>query len=307
MLKVALLGCGRWGQNHLGVLSSFRERGLIDRIIVIDTSKTARDAAVLADETRVNTDGLEADLVIIATPSSLHASQARELLAKGHHVLVEKPLGCSESEAAQVLASAREFGRILGVGLLLRFHPAVALANQLINNGELGRLVSLRFVRRTTRNAPEEGNVIEALGVHAIDLMCNFMSESEPSAVNVEGDEIEARIALEFPHGIEAIIDVAWQASQERRSVTLVGSNASLKFDLDVHDRVVLISDNGEKEIYCESTISPLEAELEDIITGIDNFNSGHAWAPTPDYGAALRGVRWTERAIQALPILRPH
>ena len=307
MLKVALLGCGRWGQNHLGVLSSFRERGLIDRIIVIDTSKTARDAAVLADETRVNTDGLEADLVIIATPSSLHASQARELLAKGHHVLVEKPLGCSESEAAQVLASAREFGRILGVGLLLRFHPAVALANQLINNGELGRLVSLRFVRRTTRNAPEEGNVIEALGVHAIDLMCNFMSESEPSAVNVEGDEIEARIALEFPHGIEAIIDVAWQASQERRSVTLVGSNATLKFDLDVHDRVVLISDNGEKEIYCESTISPLEAELEDIITGIDNFNSGHAWAPTPDYGAALRGVRWTERAIQALPILRPH
>ncbi len=307
MLKVALLGCGRWGQNHLGVLSSFRERGLIDRIIVIDTSKTARDAAVLADETRVNTDGLEADLVIIATPSSLHASQARELLAKGHHVLVEKPLGCSESEAAQVLASAREFGRILGVGLLLRFHPAVALANQLINNGELGRLVSLRFVRRTTRNAPEGGNVIEALGVHAIDLMCNFMSESEPSAVNVEGDEIEARIALEFPHGIEAIIDVAWQASQERRSVTLVGSNATLKFDLDVHDRVVLISDNGEKEIYCESTISPLEAELEDIITGIDNFNSGHAWAPTPDYGAALRGVRWTERAIQALPILRPH
>ncbi|MBG45192.1 MAG: hypothetical protein CMB76_01580 [Euryarchaeota archaeon] len=307
VLKVALLGCGRWGQNHLGVLSSFRERGLIDRIIVIDTSKTARDAAVLADETRVNTDGLEADLVIIATPSSLHASQARELLAKGHHVLVEKPLGCSESEAAQVLASAREFGRILGVGLLLRFHPAVALANQLINNGELGRLVSLRFVRRTTRNAPEEGNVIEALGVHAIDLMCNFMSESEPSAVNVEGDEIEARIALEFPHGIEAIIDVAWQASQERRSVTLVGSNATLKFDLDVHDRVVLISDNGEKEIYCESTISPLEAELEDIITGIDNFNSGHAWAPTPDYGAALRGVRWTERAIQALPILRPH
>ena len=307
MVKVALLGCGRWGQNHLRVLSSFREKGIIDYITVVDTSKSARDAAILADETKSDFDNVDADLVIIATPSNLHASQARDLLSKGYHVLVEKPLGCSESEAAQVLASAREFGRIIGVGLLLRFHPAVAVANQLINNGELGRLVSLRFVRRTTRNAPEGGNVIEALGVHAIDLMCNFMSESEPSAVNVEGDEIEARIALEFPHGIEAIIDVAWQASQERRSVTLVGSIATLRFDLDVHDRVVLISDNGEKEIYCESTISPLEAELENIITGINNFNSGYAWAPTPDYGAALRGVRWTERAIQALPISRPH
>ena len=307
MVKVALLGCGRWGQNHLRVLSSFREKGIIDYITVVDTSKSARDAATLADETKSDFDNVDADLVIIATPSNLHASQARDLLSKGYHVLVEKPLGCSESEAAQVLASAREFGRIIGVGLLLRFHPAVALANQLINNGELGRLVSLRFVRRTTRNAPEDDNVIEALGVHAIDLMCNFMSESEPSAVNVEGDEIEARIALEFPHGIEAIIDVAWQASQERRSVTLVGSIATLRFDLDVHDRVELISDDGEKEIFCESTISPLEAELENIITGINNFNSGHAWAPTPDYGAALRGVRWTERAIQALPISRPH
>ena len=307
MVKVALLGCGRWGQNHLRVLSSFREKGIIDYITVVDTSKSARDAAILADETKSDFDNVDADLVIIATPSNLHASQARDLLSKGYHVLVEKPLGCSESEAAQVLASAREFGRIIGVGLLLRFHPAVALANQLINNGELGRLVSLRFVRRTTRNAPEGGNVIEALGVHAIDLMCNFMSESEPSAVNVEGDEIEARIALEFPHGIEAIIDVAWQASQERRSVTLVGSIATLRFDLDVHDRVELISNDGEKEIFCESTISPLQAELENIITGINNFNSGYAWAPTPDYGAALRGVRWTERAIQALPISRPH
>ena len=182
MLKVALLGCGRWGQNHLRVLASFRERGIIGHITVIDTLKSAREAATLADEIKDDFDDVDADLVIIATPSNLHASQARDLLSKGYHVLVEKPLGCSESEAAQVLASAREFGRIIGVGLLLRFHPAVALANQLINNGELGRLVSLRFVRRTTRNAPEGGNVIEALGVHAIDLMCNFMSESEPSA-----------------------------------------------------------------------------------------------------------------------------
>ena len=261
----------------------------------------------MADEIKDDFDDVDADLVIIATPSNLHASQARELLSRGYHVLVEKPLGCSESEAAQVLANAREFGRVLGVGLLLRFHPAVTLANQMINNGELGRIESLRFVRRTTRNAPENGNVIEALGVHAIDLMCHFMSESEPSAVHVQGDKIEARIALEFPHGIEAIIDVGWQTSRERRTVTLVGSNASLRFDLDVHDRVTLISENEETEIFCDSTTSPLEAELLHFISGIEKFNSGQAWMPTPDYGAALRGVRWTERAIQALPISRPH
>ena len=307
MLKVALLGCGRWGQNHLRVLASMRDEGIIEYITVVDISKSARDAAILADEVKDDFDDVDADLVIIATPSNLHASQARDLLSNGYHVLVEKPLGCSESEAAQVLANAREFGRILGVGLLLRFHPAVTLANQMINNGELGRIESLRFVRRTTRSAPNNGNVIEALGVHAIDLMCHFMSESEPSAVHVQGDKIEARIALEFPHGIEAIIDVGWQTSRERRTVTLVGSNASLRFDLDVHDRVTLISGNSESEIFCNSAMSPLEAELKHIVLGIESFNSGQAWMPTPDYGAALRGVRWTERAIQALPISRPH
>ena len=307
MLKVALLGCGRWGKNHLKVLANLRDKGLLNHITVVDTSKQVRDAAILADDTKSSMDGVDADFVVVATPSDLHSGQSQKLISNGYHVLVEKPLGCCESEAAQVIASARENGRILGVGLLLRFHPAVSLANQMINNGELGRIQSLRFVRRTERPAPENGNVIESLGVHAIDLMCHLMSESEPSAVNTEGDEIEARVALEFPHGIEALIDVAWNASKERRSVTIAGSSATLRFDLDIHDKAVVISDGIETEVECATNISPLEAELLHMISNIDNFNSGKTWTPVPDYGSALRGVRWTERAIQKLSIPRPH
>ena len=307
MLKVALLGCGRWGLNHLEAMSNLRDKGLIEHITVVDISKEARDNAVLADKVADNIQGINADLVVIATPSHLHAEQSRSLISSGYHVLVEKPLGKCESEAAQVIASARENGRILGVGLLLRFHPAVELANRMINNGELGRLESLRFVRRTQRTAPEGGNVIEALGVHAIDLMCHFMSESEPSAVNVDGDKVEARIALEFPHGIEAIIDIAWGASKERRTVTIVGSNSTLRFDLDIHDRATLISGNNEVEIFCDSTNSPLESELMHMVDNVRRFKIGESWSPVPDYGAALRGVRWTERAIQQTPISRPH
>ena len=307
VLKVALLGCGRWGKNHLKVLANLRDKGLVSHITVVDISKQIRDSATLADETKSSMDGVDADFVVIATPSDLHSKHSQKLISSGYHVLVEKPLGSCESEAAQVIASAREYGRILGVGLLLRFHPAVSLANQMINNGELGRLQSLRFVRRTERPAPENGNVIESLGVHAIDLMCHLMSESEPSAVNTEGDEIEARVALEFPHGIEALIDVAWNASKERRSVTIVGSNATLRFDLDIHDKAVVISDGVETKVDCVTNISPLEAELLHMISNIHNFNSGKTWAPVPDYGSALRGVRWTERAIQKLSISRPH
>ncbi|MFL2961698.1 MAG: Gfo/Idh/MocA family protein [Candidatus Poseidoniaceae archaeon] len=307
MLNVAILGCGRWGLNHLRTLANLRDEGLVKSITVIDVSKEARDAAILADYTTKSIDGVKADLVIIATPSNLHAAQARELMAKGYHVLVEKPLGCCESEAAQVLTSAHENGRVMGVGLLLRFHPAVTLAKKVLRNGELGRLESLRFVRRTTRAPPIGGNVIESLGVHAIDLMCHILSESDPSAVNVEGDSIEARIALEFPHGIEALIDVGWGASSEKRTVTLTGSQATFRFDLDIHDQATITANGVEKVLHCEVNQSPLEAEIRHILATVSAHNTGDSWKTIPDYGAALRGVRWTERAIQALPVSRPH
>ncbi len=307
MLNIAILGCGRWGSNHLSTLSKLREEKLVDSIVVVDTSSKARNSATLADEVRESIDGVDADLVIIATPSNLHAVQAKELMSQGYHVLVEKPLGCCESEAAQVLASAHENGRVIGVGLLLRFHPAVKLAKKMLNGGKLGRLESLRFIRRTVRLAPTEGNVIESLGVHAIDLICHMLSEAEPSAVNVEGGRTESRVVLEFPHGIEALVDVGWGSSAERRTVTLVGSNASFRFDLDVHDKAIMIVNGEETVLDCETTHSPLEAELRHIIAGVEAHKAGIAWDAFPDYGAALRGVRWTERAIQAMPIVRPH
>jgi predicted dehydrogenase len=305
MIDVALLGCGRWGQNHLKVLSDLRDMGIVNHITAVDISPDARSKAILADVVTDSFENVIADLVIVATPSDMHANQARDLMEEGFHVLVEKPLGCCEAEAAQVLASAHEYGRVMGVGLLLRFHPAVKLAKELLSNGSLGRLETIRFIRRTTRNAPIGGNVIEALGVHAIDLICHIMGEMEPSAIHAEGDFIESRLALEFAHGIEALIDVAWEANTERRSVTLVGSRATLRFDLDIHDSAILINDGFETTLPCESSHSPLEAELRHIIGSVEAHNTGRSWSAVPEHGAALRGVRWTERAIFALPLAR--
>ena len=83
MLNVAILGCGRWGSNHLRVLSELKVEEKVKKIFVIDTSKEARDKAVSADVTKSSIDGVVADLVIIATPSELHSSQAVELIQKG--------------------------------------------------------------------------------------------------------------------------------------------------------------------------------------------------------------------------------
>ena len=69
-----------------------------ESIAVVDTSDEARLSAKSADFTSPTMEGIDADFVVIATPSQLHSSQALELLENNFHVLVEKPLGCSESE-----------------------------------------------------------------------------------------------------------------------------------------------------------------------------------------------------------------
>ena len=95
-------------QPYLGVVvgakttcrsSTLKEQGLIGSIAVVDTSDEARLSAKSADFTSPTMEGIDADFVVIATPSQLHSSQALELLENNFHVLVEKPLGCSESEA----------------------------------------------------------------------------------------------------------------------------------------------------------------------------------------------------------------
>ena len=117
--------------------------------------------------------------------------------------------------------------------------------------------------------------------------MCHFMSESEPSAINVEGDK--SRQGLAISHGIEAVIDIAWEASQERRTVSLVGSNATLRIDFDIHDRVFFIAEEKRKK-YSASLENLLLNQLMYMISSINNFNSGKSWSPMPIVSAALEG-----------------
>ena len=81
MTRVAILGCGRWGKNHLKTLARLRAERIVKEIIVIDTCKKARSEAVLADSTQPDLESLESDLVIIATPPRYHLQQAMDLIS----------------------------------------------------------------------------------------------------------------------------------------------------------------------------------------------------------------------------------
>lgn len=297
-IDVTVVGCGRWGSKHLLTLAKLREEGLISRLFACDPNPS--EEAKLADGIISDSSMVNSHLAIIATPPDTHPELARQLLTRDIHLLVEKPLGGCEAEAAQVLSMARESGLLVGVGLLLRFHPAVKLASDQIAQGSIGSIQQIQYHRYTKRQHPKGANAIETLGVHGIDLACHLMGESEPSRIEVEtSSKSEAKIILEFPHGIEAIIGVGWGAEEEKRLLTIEGSRGTLIIDLGIHDRLEIKSSTGSAILPCESNTSPLESELRHMIACVNSHTTGRSIQPIPGAGAALRGVRWTERAIR--------
>jgi len=297
-MDVAVVGCGRWGSKHLQVLRSLKKAGLVKQIIAVDYNPDVLAQIKDVDFRYSTLPERSCDLVILATPSADHADHSLRLLEKGRHLLVEKPLACSEEEAAQVLACAQKHGRILTVGLLLRFHPAIIHAHCQLKRGVLGQLLEFNFVRRKTNCARDGADVMEEIGVHGIDLACHLLGECDPRTIISSGDSLDARMTLEFAHGVEAHIDVAWHADEEANLIEIIGDKATAIIDSSIHDSYKIIDSSGENIITIKQPSSPLEAEIRHLLVAVAAHKQGIIWRINPDHGAALRSVKLTQRAI---------
>jgi len=145
MSGVAVVGVGYWGKNlarnfaQLGALHTLCDGHgpTLERIAA--QHKPVR--ATRSYEEVLSDPAIEG--VVLATPAALHFEHARAALAAGKDVFVEKPLALHEADGEVLLELARERGRILMVGHVLEYHPAVRLLTDLVERGELG---SLRYV-----------------------------------------------------------------------------------------------------------------------------------------------------------------
>jgi predicted dehydrogenase len=124
--RLGVLGCGAMGRNHVRVLASLPGAELVG---VYDPRREAAEAVAAEHGTRVfaSAEALAAaaDAMVLAVPTVLHAEIGCELLGRGLHVLVEKPLAASLEEADRLLAAAAAAGRVLAVGHVEFFNPAV--------------------------------------------------------------------------------------------------------------------------------------------------------------------------------------
>ena len=237
--RIACIGGGYWGKN---LVRNFNDLGVLSWVCEVDAP--ARDSLGRAHPGVKFTDSVEHVLddpetsgVAIATPAETHGALVRQALLAGKDVFVEKPLCLSVDEGQQLIALAAKKQRILMVGHLLWYHPAVLKLKELIEQGELGRIRYIYSNRLNLGKIRREENILWSFAPHDISVILGLVGEM-PEGVNAQGGNyLHDRIAdvtvslLSFPSGIKAHVFVSWLHPYKEQKLIVVGERQMAVFD----------------------------------------------------------------------------
>ncbi len=252
-VRVAAIGAGSWGRNHVRNLAMLPEAELV---AVCDTSERRRGAVQQQyPAVRVTADCAEAldlaEAVVISTPAASHAALAIQAIERGLPVLVEKPFALSVREAESVAELSGLRGVPVVTGHLLLFHPAVERLAQLVESGDLGDLYYLYSQRVNLGQVRPDENALWSFGPHDVAVALHLLG-SAPVRVTAQGKsylqpgiEDVVFMNMDFASGVMAHVQMSWLDPHKERRLTVVGSEKMVVFD-DMQSREKLkIYDKG--------------------------------------------------------------
>jgi UDP-2-acetamido-3-amino-2,3-dideoxy-glucuronate N-acetyltransferase len=248
--RVAVLGCGFWGKNlvrnfhALGALQSLydvRKEPLLLAQREYGVPITQDLGTVLEDR--------EIDAVVIAAPAVEHFSLARQALLAGKDVFLEKPLALKSGDGRELVALARAQNRILMVGHILEYHPAILALKTLIQDGELGKIQYIHSSRLNLGKLRTEENILWSFAPHDISAILHLLGELPVRASSQGGSYLNPPIVdttlstLDFASGVKAHIFVSWLHPFKEQKLAIVGSRKMAVFDdVQAENKLVLYS-----------------------------------------------------------------
>ena len=245
---VAVVGMGYWGKN---LVRNFHEIGALaavcdpDRSVEASCRKQYPDVVYQPEFSALLTDATIA-AVALATPAAVHYEMARAALEAGKDVFVEKPLAVELAQGAALVNLAREKGRILMVGHVLRYHPAVLKMQELIRDGALGRIQYVYSNRLNIGKIRSEENILWSFAPHDISVILALLDESPGKVFCRGGAYLNRQVFdvtmsyLDFPSGVQAHIFVSWLHPVKEQKLVVVGSEKMAVFDDTAEHKLVL-------------------------------------------------------------------
>ncbi len=251
-MTVAVIGCGYWGKN---LVRNFAQLGALS--MVVDSTEAGRETArTLAPTVPLAADVAEiwaSDIpaVVIATPAETHYDIAKAALLAGKDVYVEKPLSLNYDHAAELVQLAAERSRILMVGHVLEYHPAIVALQELVRRGELGKVRYIYSNRLSLGKIRREENILWSFAPHDIAIILRMLDAMPFQVVATGGNYIQANIAdvtltnLLFDNGVRAHIHVSWLHPFKEQRLVVIGSRKMASFD-DVSKQLVVYDQRVE-------------------------------------------------------------
>ncbi len=272
MLKAAVIGVGSIGQNHARV---YREMDGAQLVGVADAN--ASNAAKIGNRLNVPyysdveklLEEQKPDLVSISVPTSLHFSVGMDMIKRGLHVLVEKPITSTLEQAEELVAAAKKQGVMLAVGHIERFNPAVMELRRRLKEGYAGRVYKIHAQRLSPYPSRiQDAGVVIDLASHDIDLMRYLTGEE---IIRVFGETLQTINSdredmfnglLRFRNGTVGVLDVNWMTPTKIRRLTVTGARGM--FDCN------LIS---QELFFYENEVAPSQWDALSVLRGVSEGN----------------------------------
>ena len=316
--KIALIGVGKFGKNHLRVLKELEDDGLCTlygvvekRVEILENVKKNYKIAVTANLVEFLKSDIDA--VDVVTPADTHFGVCRQCLVAGKHVFVEKPLSTEYAEARKLVRLAANKDRVLMAGLIYRYNSAVRKIKELIDLGELGEIYYLYGHYMGFKEPREEVGALLNFAVHHIDIYDYLLEETPEEAtcsvahfLGRENFEDLAILVLKYRKNITGVIEGGWLPPGNYRDLTVVGSKKSVTSDLskqtvilhDIHmekkDGTFKAIDKGSSPLDVKFE-EPLKLELRDFIECIKTGRK-----PIAHGEVASRSVLIAEKALES-------
>jgi predicted dehydrogenase len=275
VVRLGVIGAGHWGPNLIrAFLTSPRSQ-----VVAIAERDARRREQVLERYEGVDghAEGEELlargdlDAVVIASPTATHHRFTKAALARGLHVLVEKPLAPSVAEATELAALAAEARRVLLVGHVFLFHEGIRTVKRLIDAGELGRVQYIQSIRTNLGPIRTDVSALWDLAAHDVSIFQYWLGGMPSRATGKGGIYVNRGIedvifaTLEYPNGVLASLHATWLSPRKLRQITIVGDRKMLVFDdMDLVEPIRLY-DKG---------VLPAEPEAGAIVDSFAGFRS---------------------------------
>ncbi len=246
--NIGVAGCGQWGRNLVRVFHSLGALKMICEPSP-DGKETARSIApdaVLTEDFQEMLQHPAVDAVAIATPAVTHARLACAALSAGKHVFVEKPLAFALSEGEDVLRLAQQLKKIVMVGHILNYHPAVLKLKELLQHGEFGKILYINSHRLNFGKVRREENILWSFAPHDISTILMLLEEFPEEVRCTGGQYIQKGIydltltTLDFASGVKAHIFVSWMHPLKEQKLVVVGDRKMAVFDDTAAEKLVL-------------------------------------------------------------------